>query len=135
MRQYSSCCDEDGLLRTAQVHLRSCFQTSTKRRDRSQGTAACPVPSLTLPLLQVINSEVARMQEDGWHVRLRHLSKDCRAILSRAGDMVELDVLPDDPRYGLLQDYDAIVRNQGRVNRVGNKLRAPSSQWPRAQPM
>ena len=42
--------------------------------------------------IEVINSEAERLQGDGWHVRLRHLSKDCRSMLDRAGDMIELEV-------------------------------------------
>ena len=81
--------------------------------------------------IECINSEALRLQEDGWGVRLRHLSKDSRRLVQRAGDMVELEVMPDDPRYGLLSDYDSIVRNKGSVKRIGSVLRAPSSKWPR----
>ena len=82
--------------------------------------------------LEVINSEAARLQDDGWSVRLRHLSTDCRSLLERAGDMVELEVMEDDPRYGLLSDYDSIVRNRGSMRRVGSRLRGPSSRLPLA---
>lgn len=81
--------------------------------------------------IDVINTEASRLQDEGWAVRLRHLSKDSRRLVKRAGDMVELEVMPDDPRYGLLSDYDAIVRNKGAVKRIGSVLRAPSSKWPR----
>lgn len=45
-----------------------------------------------------------------------------------------LQELPDDPRYGVLSDYDSIVRHGSRVRPVGSSQRAPSSQWPRAAP-
>jgi sulfate permease, SulP family len=83
--------------------------------------------------IEAINSEAGRLQEDGWSVRLRRLSPDCRKLIQRAGDMVELEVLPDDPRYGLASDYDLIGRNKGSVKRIGSVLRGPSSKWPRSQ--
>jgi SulP family sulfate permease len=82
--------------------------------------------------IEAINSEAGRLQEDGWAVRLRHLSPDCRTLIQRAGDMVELEVLPDDPRYRLASDYDRVARNKGKVKRINNVLRGPSSKWPRS---
>jgi sulfate permease, SulP family len=84
--------------------------------------------------VEAINSESERLLADGWTVRLRHLSKDCQTLLDRAGDMLELEVMEDDPRYGLLSDYDSIVLNRGSVKRIGRVLRGPSSRWPRERP-
>ena len=50
------------------------------------------------------------------------LLQDCTEMLRNAGDMVDLEVMDDDPRYGVLSDYDSIVRNQGSVKRIGNLL-------------
>ena len=79
--------------------------------------------------LDVVNSEARRLKKDGWAVRLRHLSKDCQELLSKAGDTVDLEVMDDDPRYGLLASYDSIVRNQGSVKKMGSLLRDPETRW------
>ena len=42
--------------------------------------------------IEVISSEAERLQDSGWHVRMRHLSEECRSMLQRAGDMIELEV-------------------------------------------
>ncbi|MDF1824737.1 MAG: SulP family inorganic anion transporter [Verrucomicrobiales bacterium] len=49
--------------------------------------------------LEAINSLASRYREAGKHLRLRHLSSDCRRMLERAGAMVDVEVLPDDPNY------------------------------------
>ena len=42
----------------------------------------------------------------GKNLHLRHLSPDCRALLEKAGDLVEVSVI-EDPRYGIAVDYGA----------------------------
>ena len=42
--------------------------------------------------IQAVSSEAERLRNGGWHVRLRHLSQDCRSMLDRAGDMIEVEV-------------------------------------------
>ena len=49
--------------------------------------------------LEAINSLAERYRSAGKHLRLRHLSADCRHMLERAGSMVDVEVLPDDPDY------------------------------------
>ena len=47
------------------------------------------------PWLEAIDSLVVKFQEAGKRVHLRHLSADCRALLAKAGDLVEVNVLED----------------------------------------
>ncbi len=49
--------------------------------------------------LEAINALCERYRKAGKNLRLRHLSPDCRAMLNKAGSMVKVEVLPDDPRY------------------------------------
>ena len=49
--------------------------------------------------LEALNSLAQRYREAGKNLRLRHLSADCRHMLERAGSMVTVEVLPDDPDY------------------------------------
>jgi sulfate permease, SulP family len=79
--------------------------------------------------LDAINTEAARLKGEGWGVRLRHLSTDCQHLLAKAGDTVDLEVMDDDPRYGLLASYDDIVRNKGSVKKIGSVLREGGSRW------
>ena len=53
--------------------------------------------------LQAIETVASKYEAAGKRVQLRHLSRDCHALLSRAGHLViEGD---DDPDYGLAVDY------------------------------
>ena len=52
-----------------------------------------------LSALEAINALAQRYRDAGKHLRLRHLSSDCRRMLERAGAMVDVEVLPDDPEY------------------------------------
>lgn len=49
--------------------------------------------------LEAINALGERYRKAGKHLRLRHLSIDCRRMLEKAGSMVDVEVLPDDPAY------------------------------------
>ncbi len=49
--------------------------------------------------LEAINALAQRYRDAGKNLRLRHLSSDCRRMLERAGVMVDVEVLPDDPDY------------------------------------
>ncbi|MEM9280911.1 MAG: SulP family inorganic anion transporter [Verrucomicrobiota bacterium] len=51
--------------------------------------------------LEAINALAERYRQAGKHLRLRHLSADCRRMLERAGTMVDVEVLPDDPAYSV----------------------------------
>ena len=53
--------------------------------------------------LQAIEDVAAKYEAEGKSVQLRHLSKECRALLHAAGQLVvEAD---DDPEYGVAVDY------------------------------
>ena len=59
--------------------------------------------------LESINALADRYRKAGKNLRLRHLSPDCRSMLNKAGTMVNVEVLPDDPRYtvaNLRKDID-----------------------------
>jgi SulP family sulfate permease len=54
--------------------------------------------------LQAIEAVAGRYSDAGKRLQLRHLSRDCHRLLTRAGQLiVEND---DDPDYGLVIDYD-----------------------------
>ena len=53
--------------------------------------------------LQAIETLAARYEAEGKALQLRHLSRDCHALLNRAGQLI-LD-MDDDPDYGLAVDY------------------------------
>ena len=53
--------------------------------------------------LEAINALAERYQAAGKRVHLRHLSEDCRRLLDRAGDLVEVDI-SEDPHYHVLAD-------------------------------
>ncbi len=61
--------------------------------------------------LQAIDALAAKYQAHGTTLKLRHLSKDCRELLARAGQLVEPE--PDDPSYGVAVDYGV---NFGRLS-------------------
>ena len=61
--------------------------------------------------LQAIEAIAAKYTHAGKVIRLRHLSKDCHALLARAGQLiVETD---DDPDYGLVVDYGVKLGRMG----------------------
>ena len=53
--------------------------------------------------LEAIDQLCVKFQEEGKRVHLRHLSADCRALLAKAGDLVEVNVL-EDPAYAVAAD-------------------------------
>ena len=53
--------------------------------------------------LQAIESLAAKYEAEGKRLQLRHLSRDCHALLDRAGQLV-IDS-DDDPDYGVAVDY------------------------------
>ncbi|UUX51648.1 SulP family inorganic anion transporter [Nisaea acidiphila] len=62
--------------------------------------------------LQAIESLAKRYDELGKRLQLRHLSRDCKALLGKAGQLVE-ERDDEDPVYGVASDYDL------RVGQVG----------------
>jgi SulP family sulfate permease len=53
--------------------------------------------------IQAIDGLAERYRAVGKRLHLRHLSPDCRALLERAKDMIEVN-LPEDPRYRVADD-------------------------------
>jgi SulP family sulfate permease len=49
--------------------------------------------------LEAINALGERYRKAGKTLHIRHLSADCRRMLEKAGSMVDVEVLPDDPAY------------------------------------
>jgi len=62
--------------------------------------------------LQAIETLATRYDELGKRLQLRHLSRDCKILLGRAGQLVE-ERDDEDPVYGVASDYDL------RLGRVG----------------
>ncbi|MDF1700033.1 MAG: SulP family inorganic anion transporter, partial [Planctomycetota bacterium] len=62
--------------------------------------------------LNAIDSLAEKYKRVGKRLRLRHLSPDCRALLERAGNLVEVSVI-EDPRYGVAVDYGARFDDEG----------------------
>ncbi|GHB19938.1 sodium-independent anion transporter [Pseudovibrio japonicus] len=56
--------------------------------------------------LQAIDALATRYEQAGKTLHLRHLSPDCKDLLHKAGNMVEVAVM-EDPHYGVAVDYDA----------------------------
>jgi len=55
--------------------------------------------------LQAIETLADRYSRRNKTIHLRHLSRDCKALLHKTGSLVEL--MPDeDPDYGIAVDYD-----------------------------
>jgi SulP family sulfate permease len=53
--------------------------------------------------IEAIDSLVERYQRAGKQVHLRHLSEECRELLTQAGDLVEVNVM-EDPKYHVADD-------------------------------
>lgn len=60
--------------------------------------------------LNAIDTLAEKYRRQGKSLRLRHLSPDCRMLLERAGDLVEVSVI-EDPTYGVAVDYGARFDN------------------------
>ncbi len=56
--------------------------------------------------LQAVDSLAEKYKRAGKNLHLRHLSPDCKALLEKAGDLVEINVI-EDPHYGVAVDYGA----------------------------
>jgi sulfate permease, SulP family len=55
--------------------------------------------------LEAINALAERYQKLGKRLHLRHLSADCRRLLDRAGDLVEVNI-SEDPHYHVVMERD-----------------------------
>ncbi len=56
--------------------------------------------------LQAIDTLAEKYKRAGKNLHLRHLSPDCRVLLEKAGDLVEVSII-EDPKYGIAVDYGA----------------------------
>ncbi len=54
-----------------------------------------------LSAIEALNTMSERYKSAGKNLRLRHLSPDCRVVLKRAGNLADIEVLPDDPDYSV----------------------------------
>ncbi len=68
--------------------------------------------------LQAIDSLADKYKRAGKNLHLRHLSPDCKNLLAKAGDLVEVSII-EDPHYGVAVDYgaqfdDLVVPDKGR---------------------
>ena len=57
--------------------------------------------------LEAINVLGERYRNAGKVLHVRHLSPDCRRMLEKAGSLVNIEVLPDDPHYSV-----AIIKSE-----------------------
>lgn len=62
--------------------------------------------------LEVISEVVDVYQNAGKEVHIRHLSPDCQKLLTRAGDLYDVNLIEvdeaEDPSYGVSVDYDIL---------------------------
>ena len=56
--------------------------------------------------LQAIDSLADKYKRAGKNLHLRHLSPDCKVLLEKAGNLMEVSVI-EDPHYGVAVDYGA----------------------------
>lgn len=63
--------------------------------------------------LEAIDALAERYLRAGKQLHLRHLSADCKVLLEKAGNMVEINVI-EDPHYGLVVDYPA--ESDGKIS-------------------
>ncbi|MEK9773942.1 MAG: STAS domain-containing protein, partial [Opitutae bacterium] len=53
--------------------------------------------------LEALHKLGERYQGVGKNLRVRHISKNCQNLLKKAGSLVHIDILPDDPSYHVAQ--------------------------------
>lgn len=51
--------------------------------------------------IEALNMLAERYRKGGKKLHVRHLSADCRRMLKRAGSMLDVEILPDDPDYSV----------------------------------
>lgn len=59
--------------------------------------------------LEAIDAMATKYEEAGKKLHLVHLSSDCKLLLKKARDMVELNVI-EDPQYRVVADYSGIIQ-------------------------
>lgn len=73
-----------------------------------------------LSALEAINSLGERYRNAGKTLHVRHLSHDCQVMLEKAGTLIDIEVLPDDPQYSV-----ANLRGQGPAKLLKEPELAP----------
>jgi SulP family sulfate permease len=61
--------------------------------------------------LEAIDALAERYMKAGKTLHLRHLSPDCKVLLEKAGNLVEINVI-EDPLYGLVVDYPEEIADE-----------------------
>lgn len=61
--------------------------------------------------LEAIDSLATKYEEAGKKLHLVHLSSDCRLLLKKAKDVVEVNII-EDPHYGIVTDYSDRLEEQ-----------------------
>ena len=49
--------------------------------------------------IEALNALAERYRKGGKTLHVRHLTADCRRMLKRAGSMLHVEIMPDDPEY------------------------------------
>jgi SulP family sulfate permease len=80
--------------------------------------------------LEAINSLAEKYVQNGKRLHLTHLSQECRALLDRAGDLVEVN-LSEDPQYHVATDriIPSLTKQNGTMQvtpNLGDLLPAPT---------
>ena len=70
----------------------------------SRGTAMSGAYVAGISGLEAIDALASKYLAAGKRLHLRHLSPDCKKLLAKAGDLVEVSVL-EDPDYEIAVDY------------------------------
>jgi SulP family sulfate permease len=60
--------------------------------------------------LEAIDALAVKYQEAGKTLHLVHLTPDCKILLKKAGDMVEVNMI-EDPHYGVVVDYADLIED------------------------
>ena len=77
-------------------------ETFTATSDRKNIVIDCEKMRVAdLSGIEALNSIAEKYEKAGKNLKLRHLSPDCRAMLTKAGSLVTVEVLPDDPDYSV----------------------------------
>ena len=65
--------------------------------------------------LEALHKLGERYQGVGKNLRVRHISKNCQNLLKKAGSLVHIDILPDDPSYHVAQ-FNMPAKNTLQTN-------------------
>lgn len=71
-----------------------------------------------LSAIEAINVLGERYRNAGKNLRLRHISPDCRQMLERAGSLIQVDILADDPAYSVVRLRAEAAEKKAKQARV-----------------